>query len=307
MSLPPGVDDSPGRAGPGDGEEPKRNAQPYGSIIERFRGTRWDPSRDLPPPPSRDPVSPLMLMVAVVALVVVGVFTLAAVLGRPQAEAPTPSRFIATPQPTPGPDDLLLAAFWREVNGPTFGYQLDMSASLTQGTDVITEHVALDVSVDDFRGTADLEAKGIIQPAHLILLRHAGVLYLRSRPSDPWQNAITAGQIELHARPFLGLDDQRQLIVSGTATRAGVTYQRLVSTELYRAQLKQLLPIALGSLPPGGTTLEVLVTDDGKPVEATITVRVPANPANGQLPIEGKATYVFTKVDAIDPIPAPSL
>ena len=97
------------RGGPG-GEPPNRGSEPYGSIIERFRGTQWDAAPDLPPPPPRSTASPLMIGVAVVALVAVAAFMLIAVLGRPQAEAPSQSRFIATPQPTPGPDDLLLAA-----------------------------------------------------------------------------------------------------------------------------------------------------------------------------------------------------
>ena len=312
MSLTGGAGREPGPGDPAPagrppGAPPTRGSEAYGSIIERFRGTPWDATPELPPPPPPNRVSRMMILVGVVALVAVGAFGLIAVLGRPQAEVPTASRFIATPQPTPGPDDLLLAAFWRTVNGATFNYHLEITASVSEAKVKVNETVSLDVYADDFTGPGLISLTGAAKPARVVLLNSGGVLYIRLKGSSQWTNALTSSQLEFNMRPLLNLEDPRQLIVSGTEVRGGVTYQRLVSTPVYRAPMARVMPIGIGSLPPGNTTLVLLVTDDGHPVEATIVAHVPADPANGTPAIDGSATYTFSKIGEIHPIPTPKL
>ncbi|MBI3750897.1 MAG: hypothetical protein HY263_04475 [Chloroflexi bacterium] len=311
MSLAGGADDGPPGdpepANPAAGDPPKREHVAYGSIIDRFRGTQWDTSPDLPPPPPRNAVSPMAIGLGVVALVAVAAFGLIALLGRPEAAAPSPSRFIATPQPTPGPDDLLLTAFWRQVDGPTFNYHLELKATVTEATFKVNETASLDVYADDFTGPALISLTGAAKPTQVVLLNSGGVLYLKPKGASHWENALTSSQLEFNMRPFLNLEDQRQLIVSGTVIRGGVTYQRLVSTPVYRAPMARVMPIGIGSLPPGTTSLVLLVTDAGVPVEATIIAHVPADPANGTPAIDGTATYTFSKVGEINPILPPKL
>jgi hypothetical protein len=310
--IPPSPGDRPDGAASGiepgsQGKAGGREAEPYGSIIKRYRGTKWDANPEVPGGAPRSPFSGLMVGIGALTLVVIAAFTFVAVLGRPTPSAPVESRFIATPQPTPGPDDVLLDAFWTQVNGATFGYHVAITAAVTEGANRINESVALDVFADDFSGTGVVALKALAKPVRVALLSSGGVLYLKLAGEQQWSNALSATELELRMRPFLTLEDPRQLIVSGTAVRDGVTYHRLVSTPLYRPPANRVLPLSIGSLPTGQVGLVLLVTDAGTPVEATITVHVAADPASGSPAVDGTATYTYTKVGEIKPIPSPKL
>jgi hypothetical protein len=295
----------PPRVQPQSPENAPRATEPYGSIVERFRGTEWD-TRPSPEPP-RSPLSGILVVVGAVALLVIGVFVVVAVLSRPPTAVVTPSRFIATPQPTPGPADLLLSAFWSEINGPDFGYHLEIKASVRQAADRLDETVSLDAHADDFSGSGVIVIKGYLKPVQVVFLRSGGVMYLKLDGDKTWNEALSASELELSMRPLLNLEDERQLIVSGTASRSGVTLERLVSTPLYRPPVTRLIPLGIGSVPPGPVQLELLVNDAGIPVEATLTVHIPADPANGTPAVDGTATYTFTNVDQVGPIATPHL
>jgi hypothetical protein len=283
---------------------PPRGSEPYGSIIERFRGTEWASGPE-PTPPARSPLSHVLVLVGVVVLLVAG--TAVIVLLPPPAASPVPSRIVYTPPPTPGPGDLVEAAFWSYVRQPSLNYHEAIDVALTVDAYQLTESLSLDVFADDISGTVDFEVKGKVKPIHLILLRTGGAMYARLRSSDPWIDANTLGQPAIRPRPFLSLEDARQLRYAGTVEREEGALHRLVSTDLYRPPVTRVFPTAYVTAPTSQITLELLVTATGEPVEARLTLHIPADPANAVSAVDGTATYEFAKQGEVQPIPPPKL
>lgn len=287
---------------------PARGArdEPYGSIIDRFRGTEWEVTPP-PPPPQRTGLSGgFVTALGVVVLVAAGI--LGILVLPPGGSGPTPpaSRVILTPPPTPGPGDLVLAAFWAQIQASDLDYHVAIEGSLEVGSASGSQVVVLDVHGDDFQGTLAEHFKGSAT-SHWVLLRSEGVLYARKSSQTRWSVAGPATGLGLSVRPFLSLEDERQLTYGGTVTRDGTILHRLRSTALYRPGINRILPIFIASIASATTTLELLVTADGIPVEATITCHAPRDLQTGEPAVDGSASYTFSKVGQIGPIPTPKL
>jgi hypothetical protein len=283
---------------------PPRGTEPYGSIVERFRGTEWDTDRGgLPPPPN--PMSRILITIGVVAFIVAGTLVVFGVLGRPPTTA-EPSRFIATPQPTPGQGDLVMGAFWQTIEQSDLGYHVDSTASATAGTQKGSLSTGLDVHGDDFSGTLDIKLKGDPLSGRWLIVRSAGIAYLRQEGSTTWASG-TANQIELRMAPFLSLVDHRQLRYAGVISEGASTLYRLVSTDLYRPSVSRILPILQPAVPKETFSLELIVTATGRPVRATLTAHADADPAIGAPALDLSATYTFTRLGEVGPISAPKL
>lgn len=286
---------------------PPREPEPYGSIVERFRGTEWDPARDRPAPPPPPPaqIGRTLVVVGVMALIVAGALGAFGALSQRPA-ATEPSRFIATPQPTPGPDDLLLAAFWTTVETPGLSFHVESTGSATAGSEKGSLSTSLDVRSEDFTGTFSTKVKGDPYSGRWFVVRSAGVVYLSRDGKTGWRSG-TANQIELRMSPFLGLVDHRQLRYGSAITEGASTLYRLVSTDLYRPGVGRVLPIVQVAMPTAAFSLEVIVTAAGMPVRATLTAHAPADPATGAPALDVRATYAFTRFGEIAPISPPKL
>jgi hypothetical protein len=249
----------------------------------------------------------VLVVVGAVILVAAGTVVLALAPWRGPAATPFPSRVILTPPPTPGPGDLIEIAFWEYVANPALGYHEDITAVQIRGSPhPVTEHLSLDVYGEDFSGTADVKAKGLVKLTHFVLLRSGGRLYAKFRGDKHWQDAVIANEFSgLRKQPFLSLGDPRQLVYDEAVIRDGETVHRLVSTELYRPALTRLIPFGIVSEPSAQISLELLVTAEGMPIEARFTAHVPADPAMDTKASDFTTVYRFSQQGEVEPIPSP--
>ncbi len=280
---------------------------PYGSIIERYRGTQWQSPEPLRPPlrPHREP--PIVL-IAVLLLVVGG---LGAAVWLAQSRPPSgPDILPPGPQVTARvPDSIrILDRFWSVVRAPDFSYHLEatteaMSAPSGSAVPSIdrTFTLSLDVAGDDFQGTSGGGESGGVSD----IVRVDGVVYVRP-PGGDWIFVRTRFE-PLRQVPFAGLEGRRELAYDAALTEGGQVRHRLVTTDFYAPSVARMLAIADFPLHPDSVRLEVIVDDNGVPLRATFTCVVKESLVDAIPPFQGSATYVYTNVgehvDVVAPVP----
>lgn len=212
---------------------------------------------------------------------------------------PTPTASVGPPR-TPDPDDLALQRFWVLVADPKLSYHLETRGGGTIGSEAYTFSESLDVAGDDWGGTE--RAHGLAMAGTVSIVTLDTVVWIKF--PDGWHKNIEHDPY-FRSRPFLDLDSQRDLIVSGTVVRAGRTLYDLKSTTNYQPYPGRLIGFASMGIPVDTLELDILVTEEGVPVEATVHILAGGLGSNGKPQVDAKATRTFSKVGATFTIKAP--
>ncbi|MDP9483771.1 MAG: hypothetical protein M3P84_11190 [Chloroflexota bacterium] len=249
-------------------------------------------------------------------LAIVGVGLLAAAVvaalvlrggGAPSAATATPTSAPSTAAPSVGPpstpdaDDLALQRFWVLIADPKLSYHVETKGGGTIGTEeAYTFSESLDVSGDSWAGTERAHGLGSGGVTSIVTI-DTEVWF---KFPDGWHKNIEHDPY-FRSRPFLDLGTQRDLIVSGTAERAGKTLYKLKSTTNYQPYPGRLIGFLSMGIRVDTLELDILVTADGVPVEATVHILAGGLGSNGKPQLDAKSTRTFTKFGATFTINAP--
>lgn len=270
--------------------EPK----PYGSIVERFRGTAWETPR--PEPPSQPPVRRGALIVLAVLVVVIGagIAVVSQLGGRPSPSFPAVG---GQPGMTPRvPDSLrVLENFWSFVRAKDLAYHLDGTGS--SHADGFDESfvMSLDIVGDNYVGTIDtIGGSGLAD-----FVRLDGVMFLRVGGADWVTRRYTSSDIQM--TPFMGMEGKRELAYDHRIETGSTVQHLLVTTDTYAPNVNRMLDLSAFRLQPTSVSLELIVTDAGVPVSATFSCVVEPSVADGIPGFEGSASYAFSRFgEAVD-------
>lgn len=270
---------------------------------------RYAPPAESPPPPPSPGGS---MDGRVLALIGVGLLVAALVVGlvlrgsRPPAVAtvatpnPTSTTSVA-PRPTPGPLDLAFDRFWTVIGDPRLSYHLETVGGGTIGDEAYTFRESLDVAGDDWKGTEQAHGLGSASAAQLVVLDT--VVWLKV-PGGSWHENIEHDPY-FRARPLLNLDSQRDLSPYAAVVRDGRTLYDLRSTTNYQPYPGRLIGFVSMEIRVDTLELDVFVTEDGVPVEATVHILAGGLGSDGKPQFDAKATRTFSKVGGTFTIVAP--
>jgi hypothetical protein len=286
----------------GEGHVTERDTRSY---TERF-GT--PPPPPVAPPPAGSGggrwffaiIGVGLLVAAIAAAVVLRGGATAAPSAATETVAPkaTPS---LGPPPTPGADDLALQRFWALVKAPTFSYHMETKGGGTLGSEAAwTFSESLNVSGDDWAGRERAHGLGVAGVTDIVAL---GTEVWIKFP-DAWHKNIEHDPY-FRSRPFLDLDSERDLIVSGEVVKGGVTLYDLKSTTNYQPYPGRLIGFVSLGLQVDTLELDILVTADGVPVEATVHILAGGVGLTGKPQLDAKSTRTFSKVGGTFTIKAP--
>ncbi|HEX7471942.1 MAG TPA: hypothetical protein VF323_02580 [Candidatus Limnocylindrales bacterium] len=264
-----------------------------------------------PPPPPPPPTSESMdgrflaiigvglLSAAVVAaLVLRGPGTPAVATASPTANAPTAS---AAPPATPEADDLARQRFWALIEDPKLSYHLDTKGGGRFGSEAYSFSESLDISGDAWKGTELAHGLGSASALQIVVLDTVAWIKF----PDGWHKNIEHDPY-FRSRPLLDLDSERDLVLSGkTVVRGGQTLFELASTTNYQPYPGRLIGFVAMGMRVDSIVLDILVTDQGVPVEATVHILAGGPGADGKSQFDAKATRTFSKVGAAFTIAAP--
>lgn len=276
--------------------------KPYGSIIERFRGTEWEAPKPPPsPPPGRRGPLAVLLLITIIAAGGIGF----AIIRQGVAPQQNPSAGPARPGVTPRvPDSIrILDAFWSTVRQSDLAYHLEGSGTAhattpTQTFDTSFE-LSLDVVGDEFSGRVNsIGGSGMAE-----ITRVDGVVYARPQGGN-WVYGRTSDSI-VRQDPFAGLEGRRELGYDSAVVVDGGTLHRLSTTEFYAPSVGRMLDLASFNFHANVVKLDLLVTDAGIPVSATFTCLVNGSLADGIPHFVGSAEYTYTKFGEPADIKAP--
>ena len=171
----------------------------------------------------------------------------------------------------------------------------------TLGTEAAwTFSESLDVSGDDWAGRERAHGLGVAGVIDIVAL---GTEVWIKFP-DGWHRNIEHDPY-FRSLPFLDLDSERDLIVSGEVVKDGVTLYDLKSTTNYQPYPGRLIGFVSLGLQVDTLQLDILVTADGVPVQATVNILAGGLGLNGKPQLVAKATRTFSKVGATFTIKAP--
>jgi hypothetical protein len=205
------------------------------------------------------------------------------------------------PPRTPDPDDLALQRFWTLVKTPTLSYHMETKGGGTLGTEAAwTFSESLDVAGDDWAGRERAHGLGVAGVVDIVAL---GTEVWIKFP-DGWHRNIEHDPY-FRSLPFLDLDSERDLIVSGEVVKDGVTLYDLKSTTNYQPYPGRLIGFVSLGLQVDTLELDILVTADGVPVQATVNILAGGLGLTGKPQLVAKATRTFTKVGGTFSIKAP--
>lgn len=280
------------------------------SYTERYAPQPPEPPTPPPPPPETSGSLDARLL----ALIGIGLLVaalVAALLLRGGASPPvttvvvTPSApTVATPiasRPTPGADDLAIQRFWALIGDPKLSYHLETTGGGLIGATGYTFRESLDVAGDSWKGTEQAHGTGYVAGAQLVVLDT--VVWLKV-PGGTWHKNIEHDPY-FRSRPLLDLDSSRDLTLSGTVVKGGKTLYDLKSTTNYQPYPGRLVGFFSLLLRVDTLELDILVTEEGVPVEATVHILAGGLGTNGKPQLDAKATRTFTKVGDTFTIKAP--
>ena len=275
--------------------------KPYGSIMDRYRGTEFEtPITPPPPPPSGPNRGRLTVLLVAVIAVLVGGTALAIALGAGRTP-PDPGTVIRNPGITPRISDAarILGAFWTRARDPKLAYHLEAKGESHGGGVDERFELSLDIVGDDFTGTVNtIGGSGMAD-----FIRLDGVVYIR-QVGQPWHFLVTNDPI-LRQVLFGGLEGETDLDYDAAVQEGGLTVHRLVTTATYSPSVGRMLDLAKFTLHPDTVKLELVVSDDGTPIRATFTCIIKGGAVAGVAPFAGTASYTYTKFGTVVPIVAP--
>ncbi len=276
--------------------------KPYGSIMDRYRGTEFETPVTPPPSPPRGPNRGrlIVLLVGFIA-VMIGGTALAIALGAGRTPASAQGTVIRNPGITPRISDAarIRTAFWAIARDPRLAYHLEATGESHGGGIDERFELSLDIVGDDFSGTVNtIGGSGMAD-----LVRLDGVVYVR-QVNKPWHFLVTNDPI-LRQVPFGGLEGETDLDYEAAVQEGQVTVHRLVTTATYGPSVGRMLDLAKFALHPDSVKLALVVADDGTPLRATFTCMIKGGAVAGVAPFSGTATYTYTKFGTVVPIVAP--
>ena len=193
-----------------------------------------------------------------------------------------------------------LQRFWALVTAPKLSYHIETKGGGRIGDDAYTFSESLDVS-DDSGAARNGPTAWVAAASSDIVTLDTDVWF---KFPDGWHKNIEHDPY-FRSRPFLDLDSQRDLVVSGDGGEG--------REDPLRPQVDDELPALSGpsdrvrSLGIQGRPLEldILVTADGVPVEATVHILAGGPGTDGKPQFDAKATRTFTKFGGTFTIKAP--
>lgn len=292
--------------GPGHEGETHETERDARSFTERFGAPPQPPAA--PPPPAAPGAGRWFFALIGVGLLVAAI--VAAVVLRGGA-TPTPGAATETVAPkvtpsvgpprTPDGDDLAAQRFWELVKAPTFSYHMETKGGGTLGTEAAwTFAESLDVSGDDWAGRERAHGLAVAGVTDIVAL--GSEVWIKF--PDGWHKNIEHDPY-FRSRPFLDLDSERDLIVSGEVVKDGVTLYDLKSTTNYQPYPGRLIGFVSLGVQVDTLELDILVTADGVPVQATVHILAGGVGPNGKPQLDAKATRTFSKVGGTFTIKAP--
>ena len=258
-----------------------------------------------PPPPSESMDGRFLALIGVGLLVaaLVAAYVLRGGSSTPGVTTasvePTPTASVGPPR-TPDPDDLALQRFWTLIADPKLSYHLETRGGGTAGSEAYTFSESLDVAGDDWGGKEKAHGLGLAGTVSIVTI---GTDVWIKYP-DAWHKNIEHDPY-FRSRPFLDLDSTRDLVVSGTVLKDGRTLYDLKSTTNYQPYPGRLVGFFSLLLRVDTLELDILVTEEGVPVEATVHILAGGLGTNGKPQLDAKATRTFTKVGDTFTIKAP--
>jgi hypothetical protein len=194
----------------------------------------------------------------------------------------------------------VLQRFWALVGDPKFSYHIETKGGGTVGTEAYTFSESLDVSGDDWGGSERAHGLGVAGVANIVTLDTE--VWIKF--PDGWHKNIEHDPY-FRSRPFLDLDSQRDLVFSGEVVKAGRTLYDLKSTTNYQPYPGRLIGFLSMGIRVDLLELDILVTDAGVPVQATVHILAGGLGPDGKPLFDAKATRTFSKVGATFTIKAP--
>jgi hypothetical protein len=287
----------------GEGHVSERDTRSY---TERF-GTP-PPSPPAAPPPSDASDGRWFFAVIGVGLLVAAIAAAVVLRGggtpAPDAGTETVAPKVTPslgPAATPDADDLALQRFWALIADPNLSYHVDTKGGGTVGiADAYTFSESLDVSGDNWGGTERAHGLGVAGIASIVVLDTE--VWIKF--PDAWHKNIEHDPY-FRSRPFMGLDSERDLMISSEVVKDGRTLYDLKATTNYQPYPGRL--IGFVSMDTHVDTLEfdILVTEEGVPVQATVHILAGGLGVTGKPELDAKATRTFTKVGDTFTIKAP--
>ncbi len=239
-----------------------------------------------------------------VSAVVILVLAATGVLGGPAVTA-APRRVLpVTPAPTAGPTlPPAIAKTLSQLNDPklsahiTIDSHITMSATVAKSASVI---VKFDGEVSNGNESGVLQAGGISQEIRLV----DGKDYSKILPSGNWVLSPAVASY-LVICPVFGLDSSKAVALIGQDTRGGQQLNHLQSTDEWSPDMSRLAMLDLSFLPywPDKSVLDLWVTTDGTPVEATFSGWSLAS--DGTKLVDVEVAYTFSAVGVPQTIEAP--
>lgn len=276
------------------------------SFTERFGAPPEPPA---PPPPASGSGAGRWILVFVGVGLIAAAIVAAVLLRGGGTPAPGAATETVAPKvtPSPGPtrtadpDDLALQRFWTLVKAPTFSYHMETKGGGTLGTEAAwTFAESLDVSGDDWAGRERAHGLAVAGVTDIVAL--GSEVWIKF--PDGWHKNIEHDPY-FRSRPFLDLDSERDLIVSGEVVKDGQTLYDLKSTTNYQPYPGRLIGFVSLGVQVDTLELDVLVTADGVPVQATVHILAGGVGLGGKPQLDAKATRTFTKVGGTFSIKAP--
>jgi len=239
-------------------------------------------------------------------LLVVAIVAALLLRGSPAAstaratETPAAPSVPSAPAATQPPDVGALHAFWALIEDPDLSYHVETHGTGLVGEEAYTFSESLDVAGDDWKGTEVAHGFGGVGVTQVVAL-DTTVWY---KFPDGWHRNVEHDPF-FRSRPLLGLDNIRDLMAAGSVQRNGTTLYDLKSTTDWQPYPGRLIGFVSLGLHVDTLELDVLVTSDGVPVEATVHIEAGGLGSNGKPQLDAKATRTFTKVGGTFTIVAP--
>jgi hypothetical protein len=276
--------------------------KPYGSIMDRFRGTEFETPVTPPPPPPRPSRGRVVVLLVAAIAISVGGFALAIALGAGRTPAADSGSIALHPGITARVSEAsrVLDAFWTLARDPTLAYHLEATGESRGGGIDEPFELSLDVVGDDFTGTVNT----IGGSGKADMVRLDGVVYVR-QVGQPWHFLVTNDPI-LRQVPFGGLEGRSELAYDAPVQDGTATIHRLLTTATYDPSVGRMLDLAKFALHPDTVKLELFVADDGTPLRAAFTCILKGGAVAGVAPFAGSASYAYTKFGTVVPIVAPA-
>lgn len=281
-----------------------------GLYVERYAGTALTPTDDsliVVVPPRRHDNTSLFIgggAVLIVSAIVVAVLAMSGALGGPNPTA-QPRRVIAVTAP-PSPTPTLpptISKTLAQLNDAKLSAQITvdshitMSATVGQSAAVI---VKFDGNVSNGNEWGTLQAAGITQEIRLV----EGRVYSRVMPAGKWILSAAMPSY-LVVCPVFGLKSAEDIQLIGLESRGDQQLYHVQSTRSWSPDMNRLAMADLSFLPywPDKSVLDLWVTADGTPVEATFSGWSLAS--DGTKLVDVEVAYTFKQVGVPQSIDVP--